>query len=54
VFEESLPPRWLLSSTVDERSLPAEVTVSGCKSLDLDADETGRIQFSQCFFLRWM
>jgi len=45
VFEESLPPRWVLGSYCNERSLPAEVTVSGCESVDSDADETGSIQF---------
>jgi len=43
VFEERLVLRWLLSSIVDERSLPEEVTVSGCKTVDSDADETGSI-----------
>jgi len=54
VFEESLLPRGLLSSIIDKRSLPAEVMVAGCKTVDSDADETGSIQFGQCFFLRWM
>ena len=54
VFEERLLLRQLLSSIVDERNLPVEVTVAGCETVDLDADETGNIQFGQCFFLGWM
>jgi len=46
VFEESLLLRWLLGSIFYERSIPAEVTVAGYKTVDLDADETGSIQFS--------
>ena len=37
--------RQLLSSIVDERSLPAEVTVAGCETVDLDTNETGSVQF---------
>jgi len=50
----SLILKQLLGSIVDERSLPAEVMVIGCETVDSDADETGSVQFSQCFNLRWM
>jgi len=39
---------------VDERGLPAEVTVSSCETMDLDANETGSVQLGRCFFLGWM
>ena len=45
MFEESLLLGWLLGSIVDERSLPVEVMVAGCKTVDLDADETVSVQF---------
>ena len=54
MFEESLPQIWLLSSIVNERSLPAE-TMGGCsETVNLDANEAGSVWFGQCFFLRWM
>jgi len=54
LFEESLLPRQLLGSVVNERSLPAE-TMGGCsETVNLDANEAGSVWFGQCFFLRWM
>jgi len=46
--------RWVLSSIVEGKSLLAEVTVTGSETMDLHTDETRRICFIQCFFLRWM
>jgi len=46
-----LEERWVLGSTVDSRNLLAEVMVAGCKTMDLDTNETGCVQFGQCCFL---
>jgi len=54
VIERVLLLRQILSSTVDGRSLLAEITVAGGKTMDSDANETGSVQFSQYFFLGWM
>ena len=49
-----LLPRQVLGSNVDGGSLLAEITVAQCKTMDLDANETRGIGFSQYYFLRWM
>jgi len=54
MFRRVLLLRWVLSSTLDGRSLLAEVRVAGCEIMDLDANEAGSVHFGQCFFLRWM
>jgi len=36
----------MLSSTVDSRSLLAEIMVAGGETMDLEANETGSIHFS--------
>jgi len=41
----------VLSSIVDRKSLLAEITVTGSKTMDSDTNESGRIQY---FFLRQM
>jgi len=54
MIKRVLHPRQVLSSTVDSRSLMAEIMISGCKTMDSDANEAGSVFFSQHFFLRQM
>jgi len=45
MIERVLLPRQMLSSTVDGRSLLAEIMAAGGETMDLDTNETGSVWF---------